>query len=123
MSATVQASAPAGKRRNVPVRFSARQYIDAAITAGEMGNIGEANVSYLSDLFDGLIAEASLTPRQFQTLRLLRASKGRQMPSQRELAARLGLRSQAAAGNLLRHLEAKGFIKRDKYESRAIRLL
>lgn len=113
------------KRRNVSVRASSESLLRAAINLGKLEPLSEGSIAYLSQLFDREISESTLSPRQFHALQFLRTCNlpGRRMPSTREIAARLGLRSQASAIRLLRHLEAKGFIKREKYESRAIEML
>lgn len=71
------------------------------------------------------LAKPQLTPKQARVLAYLiyyRATHQR-MPSTREIQTHLGLASQTSAVNYLRHLEAKGRIKRHKYEHRAITIL
>ncbi len=94
-----------------------------AVDAGRIGPIGEKQIIRISAIFEAERIRMILTPRQLSALRFIgdRRQEG-QMPTTRELAKHLGV-SQPGAVNILRKLEAEGLITREKYESRAIKLI
>ncbi len=71
------------------------------------------------------MSEGLLTPRQMQILEVIRRAVRERgfPPSIREIGQRVGLASSATVHNHLRHLEEKGFIRRDPSRPRSIELL
>jgi repressor LexA len=66
----------------------------------------------------------TLTPKQQDLLNFIHVFNENQgfAPSQREIAQHFGFRSLGTVQNYLKALEAKGYLQKDKHQSRALRL-